>query len=148
MRLVIQRVSRASVTVRGKTVEEIGRGLLVLVAAGAEDLDGEPEWLARKVFEMRIFGDESGKMNLSVGEIGGEILIVPQFTLYGEASKGRRPSWAKAAPPDVAAERIHVFAGALGQFGVPVRQGSFGEHMIVELVNDGPVTILLEGRSG
>jgi D-tyrosyl-tRNA(Tyr) deacylase len=149
MRLVVQRVSRASVQVRGETVAGIGRGLLILVGVGATDPPGgdEVEWLVGKVFHLRIFEDAGGKMNLALSDVGGEVLVVPQFTLYGDASKGRRPSWIDAAPPDVARERVEAFARALEALGAPVRRGSFQEHMEVELVNDGPVTILLEGRA-
>ncbi len=145
MRLVIQRVSRAAVRVAGETVSEIGPGLLVLVAVGRDDAEDETEWLAGKVFNLRIFEDDEGKMNRSLEETGGEILVVPQFTLYGDVRRGRRPSWAAAADPGVAEQRVEGFAVALESLGAPVRRGAFREHMEVELVNDGPVTILLEG---
>lgn len=152
MRLVIQRVGRAAVRVRGETVAEIGPGLLVLAASGVHDEPNEPERLARKVFHLRIFEDADGKMNRSVAEAGGEVLIVPQFTLYGDARRGRRPSWAGAAPPGEAAQRVEALARGLEDLGARVARGAFREHMEVELVNDGPVTILLdgaaEGRSG
>jgi D-aminoacyl-tRNA deacylase len=146
VRLVIQRVSRAAVRVGGRTVAEIGRGLVALIGVGA----GQPQsdervgWLAAKVVHLRIFEDDEGKMNRALPDVRGEILVVPQFTLYGDATKGRRPSWAKAAPPDVARERVEAFAAALEALGARVQRGSFQEHMEVELVNDGPVTILLE----
>jgi D-aminoacyl-tRNA deacylase len=146
MRLVVQRVSRAAVRVNRITVAEIGLGLLVLVGVGLDDEPWEAGWLARKVHELRIFEDEQGKMNRSLADVGGEVLVVPQFTLYGDAQKGRRPSWAKAASPDVAKERVETFALALESRGARVRRGAFREHMEVELVNDGPVTILLEAR--
>lgn len=145
MRVVVQRVSRAAVRVGGITVSEIGPGLLVLVGVGVDDGPHEAGWLARKVYELRIFEDKAGKMNRSLPEVRGEVLVVPQFTLYGDASKGRRPSWAKAAPPEVARERVEMFALALEARGARVKKGSFREHMEVELVNDGPVTIILEG---
>jgi D-tyrosyl-tRNA(Tyr) deacylase len=145
MKVVVQRVSRAAVRVGGITVSEIGPGLLVLVGVGVDDEPHEAGWLARKVYELRIFEDEGGKMNRSLAEVRGEVLVVPQFTLYGEASKGRRPSWAKAASPGVARERVEMFASALEGRGARVKKGSFREHMEVELVNDGPVTIILEG---
>ena len=148
VRLVVQRVSRAAVRTNRITVAEIGPGLLVLAGVGIDDEPWEAGWLARKVFEMRIFEDEDGKMNRSLADVGGEVLIVPQFTLYGDASKGRRPSWATAAPPEVARDRIETFAMALEARGARVRRGSFREHMEVELVNDGPVTILLDARPG
>lgn len=147
MRLVIQRVSRAAVRVSGITVAEIGRGLLVLVGVGEGDVAAEAGRLARKVHELRIFEDDAGKMNRSVGDIGGEVLVVPQFTLYGDATRGRRPSWAGAASADLARERIEFFAGALEGRGARVRRGAFREHMEVELVNDGPVTILIDGSA-
>jgi D-tyrosyl-tRNA(Tyr) deacylase len=146
MRVVVQRVSRASVRVNRITVGEIGPGLLVLVGVGVDDEPWEAGWLARKVHELRIFEDEDGKMNRSLGDVGGEVPVVPQFTLYGDASKGRRPSWAKAAPPDVARDRVETFALALDARGARVRRGAFREHMEVELVNDGPVTLILEAR--
>jgi len=145
MRVVVQRVSRAAVRVGGITVSKIGPGILVLVGVGVDDEPHEAGWLARKVYELRIFEDEEGKMNRSLAEVHGEVLVVPQFTLYGDASKGRRPSWVKAALPDVARERVEMFAVALEGRGARVKKGSFREHMEVELVNDGPVTIILEG---
>ena len=145
MRLVVQRVSRAAVRVNRITVAEIGRGLLILVGAGTDSTPAQAGWLARKVYELRIFEDEAGKMNRSLAEVHGEVLVVPQFTLYGDASKGRRPSWAKAAPPEMARERVEMFATVLEGRGARVKRGSFREHMEVELVNDGPVTIILEG---
>ena len=148
MRLLVQRVSRAAVRVHGTTVSEIGPGLLVLVGVGEDDADGEAEWLAGKAFGLRIFEDADGKMNRSVDDVGGEILVVPQFTLYGDARKGRRPSWAHAAPPHVARERVEALATALEALGARVSRGSFREHMEVELVNDGPVTLLLEAPGG
>ena len=144
MRLVIQRVSRAAVRVAGEPVAEIGPGLLVLIGVGHDDRDVDAEWLAAKAFHLRIFEDADGKMNRSVAEAGGQVLVVPQFTLYGDARKGRRPSWAAAAPPDEAERRVQAFAKALEALGANVRRGAFQEHMEVELVNDGPVTILLE----
>ena len=147
MRLVVQRVCRASVAVSGRTVAQIGRGLLILLGVGHDEEPGEAQWLASKVFHLRIFEDEEGKMNRSLSDVGGEVLIVPQFTLYGDARKGRRPSWAAAAPPDVAEGRVEAFALALEALGARVARGAFREHMEVESVNDGPVTILLEGPS-
>lgn len=144
MRLLVQRVSRASVRVSGRAVADIGPGLLILVGVGVDEDDGEPEWLARKVFHLRIFEDDDGKMNRSLEDVEGEALVVPQFTLYGDASRGRRPSWGRAAPPEVAEVRLVEFADALEALGARVRRGAFREHMEVELVNDGPVTLLLE----
>jgi len=144
VRLVVQRASRATVRAGGTTVAGIGPGLLVLVGVGRDDRDGEAEWLAEKVCRLRIFEDVEGKMNLALHDVGGEVLVVPQFTLYGDARKGRRPSWAAAAPPEVAEARVEAFARALEELGAKVQRGVFREHMEVELVNDGPVTILLE----
>jgi D-tyrosyl-tRNA(Tyr) deacylase len=146
MRVVVQRVSRASVRARGITVAEIGPGLLVLCGVGVDDSPAEAGYLARKVHELRIFEDDDGKMNLSLSEVRGEVLVVPQFTLYADTSRGRRPSWIRAAPPEVAKERVETFALALEARGARVRRGSFREHMEVELVNDGPVTLILDGR--
>ncbi len=146
MRVVVQRVTRAAVRVNRITVAEISRGLLVLVGVGVDDEAWEAGWLARKIHEMRIFEDGDGKMNLSLTDVGGEVLVVPQFTLYGDATKGRRPSWAQAAPPDVARERVEVFATALEGRGARVKRGAFREHMEVELVNDGPVTVILDAK--
>jgi D-aminoacyl-tRNA deacylase len=145
VRLVIQRVSRAAVRVGGGSVASIGPGLLILVGVGRDERDGEVEWLAAKTAQLRIFEDDQGKMNRSLLEMEGEALVVPQFTLYGDTRKGRRPSWAGAAPPEVARDRVEAFATALEGAGVTVLRGAFQEHMEVELVNDGPVTILLEG---
>jgi D-aminoacyl-tRNA deacylase len=121
--------------------------LLILVGVGRDDDPSEVEWLASKVYNLRIFEDDEGKMNRALFDLGGEILVAPQFTLYGDARKGRRPSWAAAAAPDVAEGRVEAFARALEDLGARVERGAFREHMEVESVNDGPVTILLEGPS-
>jgi len=147
VRLVIQRVSTASVRVGGRTVAEIGPGMVVLAAVGQEEKADEAEWLASKVYHLRIFEDDEGKMNRSLADVGGEVLVVPQFTLYGDARKGRRPSWAAAAAPEVAQGRVEDFAVALETLGARVARGAFQEHMEVDLVNDGPVTIILDGGS-
>ena len=144
MRVLLQRVSHASVTVRGERVAEIGPGFLLLVGVGSRDAFGEYDRLAEKVFNLRVFEDEGGKMNRSVSDVGGEVLVVPQFTLYGDVRKGRRPSWDGAAPPEVAADRVEAFAKALEARGASVRRGAFREHMEVELVNDGPVTLWID----
>ncbi len=123
---------------------EIGTGLLILVGVGLRERAEDVEWLAQKVAGLRVFEDHDGRMNRSLDEVSGEILVVPQFTLYGDASKGRRPSWAHAAPPEEARDWIERFSLALESEGVPVRRGAFQEHMEVELVNDGPVTLVLE----
>jgi len=144
VRVLLQRVSRASVSVRGELVAQIGPGFLLLVGVGSRDAFGEYDRLAEKVFNLRVFEDEGGKMNRSVSDVGGEVLVVPQFTLYGDVRKGRRPSWDGAAPPEVAADRVEAFAKALEARGASVRRGAFREHMEVELVNDGPVTLWLD----
>ena len=145
MRLVIQRVSRAAVRVTGRSLAEIGPGLVVLVGVSKNEADGEAAWLAGKVVNLRIFEDTHGKMNRSLLDMGAEVLVVPQFTLYSDARRGRRPSWAKAAPPEEAKERVEELCSALEAAGARVQRGSFQEHMEVELVNDGPVTIILDG---
>jgi D-aminoacyl-tRNA deacylase len=147
VRLVLQRVSRASVAVDERIVSEIGPGLLILVGVGASDADpaAEAGRLADKVVHLRIFEDADGKMNRSLADTGGEALVVSQFTLYADTRKGRRPSWTDAALPDVAEPAVEAFAASLERNGVRVSHGEFGAHMRVELVNDGPVTILLEG---
>ena len=127
-----------------RAVADIGPGLLVLVGVAHGDGPSQAEWLAGKVFHLRIFEDDQRKMNRSVAEAGGEVLVVPQFTLYGDARKGRRPSWAQAAPPEEAERHVESFARALESLGARVRRGAFREHMQVDLVNDGPVTILLD----
>jgi len=144
MRVVLQRVVRATVRVGDETVAEIGPGLVLLVGVGGDDAFGEYDRLAEKVFNLRVFEDDRGRMNRSLSDAGGEILVVPQFTLYGDVRKGRRPSWAKAAPPEVAADRVEAFARALEARGAAVKRGAFREHMEVELVNDGPVTLMID----
>ena len=144
MRLLLQRVHRASVTVRDELVSEIGPGLLLFVGVGADDGFGEYDRLAEKVVHLRLFEDEDGKMNRSLSDVAGQILIVPQFTLYGDVRRGRRPSWDGAAPPEIAQERVEAFARALEARGATVRRGAFREHMQVELVNDGPVTLWID----
>jgi D-tyrosyl-tRNA(Tyr) deacylase len=147
MRVVLQRVARASVTVEGERVAAIGRGLLLLVGIGADDEEGEGERLAEKVAGLRVFADADGKMNLALGDVGGEVLVVSQFTLYGDLRKGRRPSWTGAAEPGIAAERVEAFARALESRGLRVARGVFGAHMEVDLLNDGPVTLVLDASA-
>jgi len=146
LRILLQRVSRATVAVRGELVSRIGPGLLLFVGVGKDDGFGEYDRLAEKVFHLRVFEDEQGKMNRSLSEVAGEILVVPQFTLYGDVRKGRRPSWDGAAPPEIAEDRVEAFARALEPRGATVRRGAFREHMQVELVNDGPVTLWIDSR--
>jgi D-aminoacyl-tRNA deacylase len=144
MRVLLQRVSRASVSVSGRELARIDQGLLLLVGVGASDTDGIEDRLAEKICNLRIFADPEGKMNLSVLDVGGEVLVVSQFTLYGDVSKGRRPSWTDAAEPASAAKRVEAFAKAVEACGIPVGRGEFGAHMSVELENDGPVTLMLD----
>jgi D-aminoacyl-tRNA deacylase len=148
VRLVLQRVSRAEVRVGATAVASIGPGLLILAGSGVGEDPGDPDRLAAKVAVIRIFADAAGKMNRSILDTGGQALVVPQFTLHADTARGRRPSWVRAAPPEVARERVEAFARALEGHGVTVRRGAFQEHMEVELVNDGPVTIILEGSGG
>jgi len=144
MRAVIQRVNKASVSVDGRVVGSIGHGLAILVGIRAGDTKAEAQWMASKIATLRIFDDEEGKLNRSVLDIGGSILMVSQFTLYADGRKGRRPSYDQAAPPDIAEPLIRRFVELLEAEGVPVQTGVFRAHMLVEIHNDGPVTILLE----
>jgi D-tyrosyl-tRNA(Tyr) deacylase len=146
MRIVLQRVSRASVRVGDEEIARIGPGLLLLVGVGKRDGFGEYDRLAEKVVNLRVFEDDEGRMNRSLVDVGGEILVVPQFTLYGDLRRGRRPSWDAAAAPEVAADRVEAFAKALGSRGARVSRGAFREHMRVELVNDGPVTLWIDAE--
>ncbi len=144
MRVVVQRVSRASVTVEGRVTGSIGRGFLVLAGFAPGDQPAQVEWMAEKVVGLRVFADDEGKMNRDLAAVGGAVLVVSQFTLYGDASKGRRPSFIGAAPPEVAVPLYQAFVAALRARGLPVETGEFGAMMDVELVNDGPVTLVLE----
>ncbi|HWI40769.1 MAG TPA: D-aminoacyl-tRNA deacylase [Verrucomicrobiae bacterium] len=148
MKGVVQRVTRASVEVEGRVVGSIGRGVLLLLGVEKGDGEGEAEWLAEKLAGLRIFEDADGKMNLSLQEIGGEVLSVSQFTLAGNCAKGRRPSFDTAAPPAEAKRLYDYFNQRLQGLGVPVQTGIFQADMQVSLVNDGPVTFILERRSG
>ena len=147
MRVVLQRVAHASVTVEKKVIGKIQRGFLLLVGVTHDDAMEDMEYLVRKIVQMRIFEDEEGKLNRSVQDIGGEILSVSQFTLYADTKKGNRPSFSKAAPGDVALEMFEQFNGLLRDTGIPVETGQFGADMKVELLNDGPVTILLDSKN-
>lgn len=144
MRALVQRVSRASVRVGGETIAEIGTGLLVLVGVHQTDPEEGAAYIAEKIAHLRIFADEDGKMNLSVLDVGGEALVVSQFTLYADTRKGRRPSFVDAALPEAAEPLVRTVVEQLVELGVPTRTGEFGAHMEVDLTNDGPVTILLE----
>ncbi len=144
MRALIQRVSKASVTVNEQTISSIGKGLLILLGAGHGDGEEQVKFLAEKVANLRIFEDDQGKTNLSVLDVKGEAIVVSQFTLYADTRKGRRPSFIDAALPDVAEPFVNRFAELLRGHGVPTQTGQFGAHMEVEIHNDGPVTIWLE----
>lgn len=144
MRAVVQRVSKASVSVDGEVVGAIGRGVVVFVGVADDDTEEQAGWLARKIAGLRIFEDEGGKMNAGLLDVDGEALVVSQFTLYGDARKGRRPSFTEAASPEVAEPLIDFFVETLKGYSLPVETGVFQAHMLVEIHNDGPVTILLE----
>ena len=144
MRAVIQRVSQGSVTVEQETVGGIGPGLLVLLGVAADDTPQDADWMAAKICHLRIFEDDDGKMNRSLLETGGQMLVVSQFTLLGDCRKGRRPSFVAAAPPEVAEPLYEAFASRVAQLGVPVQTGRFQTTMAVQLTNDGPVTLLVE----
>ena len=144
MRAVVQRVSQGSVNVDGQIVGEIGRGVVVLLGVTHSDTWEQTEWLARKIAGLRIFEDNAGKLNAGLIEVDGAALVVSQFTLYADARKGRRPGFTDAAPPEVAEPLVEHFTQALRSYGVRVETGVFGAHMLVEIHNDGPVTILLD----
>jgi len=149
MRALIQRVKYGRVSVAGRLVAEIGPGLVILLAVGLDDAgDGVGEdkarYLVEKIANLRIFEDEQDKMNLSIQEVGGEALVVSQFTLYADTHKGRRPSFTDAAPPEIASLLVDRFAELLSGLGIPTQKGEFAAHMVVEIANDGPVTIWME----
>lgn len=146
MKAVIQRVSRASVTVDGTEVGRIGHGLLVLLGVGRDDSEQDAERLARKIVGLRVFQDPAGRMNLSLKDAGGSLLVVSQFTLYGDTRRGRRPSFDLAAPPELARRLYEHFVEAARREGVPVETGVFQAMMSVSLINEGPVTFLVESR--
>lgn len=143
MRAVVQRTARAAVTVEGSLVGEIGSGLMVLLSVGPDDDDAVAVRLAGRVATLRIFADAAGRMNLDVAQTGGGVLVLSQFTLHADTSRGHRPSFARAGTPDDAERLYEVFVAALADRGLPVATGRFGAHMEVELVNDGPVTLVL-----
>ncbi len=147
MRVVLQRVSRATVRVDGIEIAHIGRGILALVGVSREDTRRDLEWMARKVIELRIFDDDEGKLNLSLQDVGGEILLVSQFTLYGDCRKGRRPSYSDAAPPAQAEKLYEEFVSIVRGLVPAVQSGRFQAMMDVELTNAGPVTLLLDSRA-
>jgi D-tyrosyl-tRNA(Tyr) deacylase len=144
MRAVIQRVRRASVTIDGEVFGRIDRGLLILLGITHKDTSAEARWLAEKIVGLRIFNDAEGKMNLGLTDVGGSTLVVSQFTLYGDAQKGRRPSFIAAARPEEAVPLYEAFINGIKAIGVPVQTGRFGAMMDVELVNEGPVTLILD----
>jgi D-tyrosyl-tRNA(Tyr) deacylase len=146
MRAVVQRVTRASVVVGTEVVGAIDRGLLVLLGVAPDDSPDDARWLADKIVGLRIFPDDADKMNRSVADVRGGVLVVSQFTLYGDCRKGRRPSFIGAAGPDIAVPRYEAFVDAVKALGVPTATGRFGAMMQVELVNDGPVTLILDTR--
>jgi D-tyrosyl-tRNA(Tyr) deacylase len=146
MRAVVQRVARARVVIDGETVGEIGRGLLVLLGVTHTDTPDAAAWLADKVVGLRIFNDADGKMNLGVADVGGGVLVVSQFTLYGDCQKGRRPSFIDAARPELAVPLYEAFVNGVKALGVPAATGRFGAMMQVELVNDGPVTLIVDSK--
>src|SRR5260221_13358926 len=146
MRALLQRVRRASVTVDGKVVGEIGQGLLVLLGVGRDDSEIQVKALGDKIVYLRIFGDDEGKMNRSLLDIGGEVLVVSQFTLYADTRRGRRPSFTDAAPSSIAEPLADRFKDAIAAYGLTVADGIFGAYMQVELLNDGPVTIWLDSE--
>ena len=144
MRALIQRVRNGRVTVEGNTVAEIGAGVVVLLGVGPQDGEEQASYLAQKIANLRIFEDLEGKINRSLLDVKGEALVVSQFTLYADTSKGRRPSFVRAALPDIAEPLVERFAELLEGQGVPTQLGQFGAHMLVEIANDGPVTIWME----
>ncbi len=147
MRVVIQRVQHSKVVVEGEIVGQIGAGLMVLLGVTHDDTEADINWLVKKISKMRIFNDDAGKMNLSVEDVGGDILVISQFTLYANARKGNRPSYIRSAPPDVSIPLYEQFVKTLrSQFSGQVETGEFGAMMEVSLLNDGPVTIILDSK--
>jgi len=146
MRALLQRVSHASATVDGNVIGQIGHGLLVLLGVGQDDSEVQVKILADKIVHLRIFGDNEGKMNRSLLDVGGQALVVSQFTLYADVRKGRRPSFTDAAPPSLAEPLVERFKDALATYGLKVEGGVFGAYMEVELINSGPVTIWMDSE--
>ena len=146
MRVLLQRVSRASVAVNGEIVGQIGQGLLVLLGIGHGDSEAQIKTLTEKIVHLRIFEDDAGKMNRSLLDIGGEALVVSQFTLYADMRRGRRPGFTDAAPPAIAEPLVERFKEAIAAYGLKVADGIFGAYMQVELLNDGPVTLWLDSE--
>jgi D-tyrosyl-tRNA(Tyr) deacylase len=148
MRAILQRVRHGRVSVAGKVIAEIGQGYVILLGVSVDDGEEQAFWLAKKCANLRLFEDAHGKMNLSLDEVGGEVLVVSQFTLYADARKGRRPSFTRAALPEKAKPLVDSFIDTLIAEGIPVQVGEFGEHMLVDIENDGPVTLILERNAG
>jgi D-tyrosyl-tRNA(Tyr) deacylase len=148
MRVVIQRVSEASVTIEAKLKSSIRQGLLVLVGFETDDAIEDIDWMCNKITQLRVFNDRNGVMNLSVKDIGGEILAVSQFTLHAKTKKGNRPSYINAAPPEISIPLYHQFVKTLSEnLGTTIQTGEFGAHMVVSLINDGPVTIIIDSKN-
>ena len=144
MKAILQRVQSGSVSVGGERIAGIQAGLVILLGVGSADTEVEADKLALKLAQMRIFPDANGKMNLSLLDVGGEALVVPQFTLFADTNKGHRPSFVSAGPPEIAKPLTDYFAISMQNLGVPTQKGVFGAHMLVEILNDGPVTIEVE----
>jgi D-aminoacyl-tRNA deacylase len=144
MRVIVQRVRRGRVTIKGRVTAEIGAGVVILLGIGMNDGEEQARFLAEKIANLRIFDDEAGKMNRSLLDVDGQAIVVSQFTLYADTRKGRRPSFTDAAPPQIASPLVKRFADLLREQGVPTQTGEFGAHMLVDIANDGPVTIWME----
>ncbi len=147
MRIIVQRVSQASVTIEGKISGQINQGFLLLVGIEAEDTFEDADWLVGKISQMRIFSDEEGKMNLAIGDVNGELLVISQFTLFASTKKGNRPSFIKAARPEIAIPLYEHLIQSFKQLGITTQTGEFGADMKVSLVNDGPVTISIDSKN-
>ncbi|MDY6025934.1 D-aminoacyl-tRNA deacylase [Bergeyella zoohelcum] len=147
MKVVIQRVSEASVTVNQEEISRISSGFLLLIGVSEEDIQEDADWLVKKVVQLRVFSDDSGKMNRSIQDIQGEILCVSQFTLFADYKKGNRPSFIKAAKPDIAIPLFEYFKAQISKYQIPVKSGVFGADMKVSILNDGPVTILMDSKT-
>ena len=146
MRAVVQRVKEGSVEIEKKEIAKIAEGLIILLGVGQNDVEKDAEYLAEKIVNLRIFEDKEGKMNLSVKDINGQILVISQFTLYGDCKKGRRPSFISAAPPDKAVKLYDYFKKYIKNYGLKIETGEFQTMMLVKIYNDGPVTILLDSE--
>lgn len=147
MRVVIQRVSEASVTIDSQITGQISKGFMILVGICPEDNLEDIKWLTQKIANLRVFGDEDGKMNLSITDIKGEILLISQFTLFASTKKGNRPSFIQSAKPEIAIPLYEQFINSLKEIGIPIQTGTFGADMKVSLTNDGPVTIIIDSKN-